>query len=60
MRRTLIDGLLNGPLTEAAPGAEDSELAALAATVERAAAASLGHSLSIRHVDAGSCNGCEL
>ena len=31
MRRTLIEGLLNGPLTEAAPGADDPELAALAA-----------------------------
>ena len=60
MRRTLIEGLLNGPLTEAAPGADDAELAALAQEVERAAAASLGRSLSIRHVDAGSCNGCEL
>ena len=60
MRRTLIEGLLSGPLTEAAPGADDSELAALAEEVERGAAASLGRSLSIRHVDAGSCNGCEL
>jgi len=60
MRRTLIEGLLNGPLTETAPGADDAELAALAHSVERAAAESLGRSLSIRHVDAGSCNGCEL
>jgi len=60
MRRTLIEGLLKGPLTEAAPDADDAELKALAAEVERAAAASLGRSLSIRHVDAGSCNGCEL
>ena len=60
MRRTLIEGLLNGPLTEAAPSADDAELAALADAVERAAAQSLGRSLSIRHVDAGSCNGCEL
>jgi len=60
MRRTLIEGLLNGPLTEAAPAVDDPELAALAQEVERAAAASLGRSLAIRHVDAGSCNGCEL
>ena len=39
MRRTLIEGLLNGPLTEAAPGPDDPELAALAQEVERAAAA---------------------
>ena len=60
MRRTLIEGLLKGPLTEAAPRRDDPELAALAAAVDRAAAASLGRSLAIRHVDAGSCNGCEL
>jgi len=34
--------------------------AALAARLNAAAQARLGHSLSIRHVDAGSCNGCEL
>jgi len=60
MRRTLLEGLLNRPLTEAPPRDGDAELAALAQEVERAAAASLGRSLSIRHVDAGSCNGCEL
>jgi Ni,Fe-hydrogenase III small subunit len=32
----------------------------LAKSVERAARAKLGRSLSIREVDAGSCNGCEL
>ncbi len=32
----------------------------LAASVERAARRRLGRSLSIREVDAGSCNGCEL
>jgi len=35
-------------------------LAELAQNVDRAARARLGRSLSIRHVDAGSCNGCEL
>jgi len=60
MRRVLLEGLIHTPLTENAPGADDPELAALAQEVERAAAASLGRSLSIRHVDAGSCNGCEL
>ena len=59
MRRTLLQGLLP-PLTEGPPGADDPELAALAATVEEAAAGTLGRSLAIRHVDAGSCNGCEL
>jgi Ni,Fe-hydrogenase III small subunit len=35
-------------------------LAELAASVDRAARRRLGRSLSIREVDAGSCNGCEL
>src|ERR1700691_3975593 len=32
----------------------------VAAALDRAARRRLGHSLSIRTVDAGSCNGCEL
>jgi Ni,Fe-hydrogenase III small subunit len=60
MRRTLLEGLLFRPLTEGAPEGSDPELAALAQEVDRAATAALGRSLSIRHVDAGSCNGCEL
>ena len=59
MRRTLIEGLRT-PLTEPAPGDDDPELVALASEVERASNAILGRGLSIRHVDAGSCNGCEL
>ena len=59
MRYTLLQGLLP-PLTEAAPGADDPELAGLAAAVKEAAERTLGRSLAIRHVDAGSCNGCEL
>jgi Ni,Fe-hydrogenase III small subunit len=35
-------------------------MAALAAGLDTAARRKLGHSLSIRHVDAGSCNACEL
>ncbi|MGO9418697.1 NADH-quinone oxidoreductase subunit B family protein [Roseiarcus sp.] len=59
MRDTLLQGL-RPPLTETAPGADDPELAALAATVKEAADRTLGRSLAIRHVDAGSCNACEL
>jgi len=59
MRRLLFDGLVLPPLTEAAPEA-DAELATLAATLDHAARRRLGRSLSIREVDAGSCNGCEL
>jgi Ni,Fe-hydrogenase III small subunit len=48
------------PLTEAAPLLDEAMLAELAAHVDGAARRRLGRSLSIRHVDAGSCNGCEL
>ena len=48
------------PLTEAAPVKDEQMLAELGASVERAARRRLGRSLSIREIDAGSCNGCEL
>ena len=60
MRRMLFKSLVHGPLTEAAPTADDAALAELAAQVERVARRRLGRTLSIREVDAGSCNGCEL
>jgi len=60
MRKLLFKNLLRGPLTEAAPPADDAALAELAAQVDRAAVRRLGRSLAIREVDAGSCNGCEL
>jgi Ni,Fe-hydrogenase III small subunit len=53
MLRTLLQGL-RVPVTEPAP------LATLVADLDRAAQRRLGRSLSIREVDAGSCNGCEL
>ena len=60
MRKILFQNLFAGPLTEAGPGRDDTEMAELAATLDRSAQARLGRSLSIRQVDAGSCNGCEL
>jgi Ni,Fe-hydrogenase III small subunit len=60
MRRTLFESLTHGPLTERPPAPDESALAELAQSVDRAARAKLGRSLSIRQVDAGSCNGCEL
>ncbi len=60
MRRVLLEGLTSPPLTEPAPTPDAAALAELAARVEGAAKRRLGHSLSIRQVDAGSCNGCEL
>jgi Ni,Fe-hydrogenase III small subunit len=60
MRRILFESLLRRPLTEAPPPGDDAMLAELAGAVDRAARRRLGRSLSIREVDAGSCNGCEL
>src|SRR6201997_1552623 len=60
MRRTLLESLTRGPLTEPPPSPDEAALAELARNVEKAAQARLGRSLSIRAVDAGSCNGCEL
>lgn len=60
MRKTLLQGLTRLPLTEPPPRADDPELAELAAQLATAARAKLGRSLAIRHVDAGSCNACEL
>jgi len=60
MWTTIVRSLLRGARTEKAPPADHSALAELAAKVDTAARARLGRSLSIRQVDAGSCNGCEL
>lgn len=60
MRKLLFQGLVRSPLTEPRPSADDAELIALAAKLDSAARRRLGRSLSIREVDAGSCNGCEL
>ena len=60
MRKTLFESFIHGPLTEPAPEPDAAGLAELAKAVNRAARVKLGRSLSIRQVDAGSCNGCEL
>ena len=60
MRKLVLETLLRKPVTETAPSVEDAALAELASSVDRAAKRRLGRSLSIREVDAGSCNGCEL
>ena len=58
MLKFLREGLRR-PLTEPRPPV-DPEFAALASSLNETAQRRLGHSLSIRQVDAGSCNGCEL
>jgi len=60
MRKFLFQGLLLWPLTEKAPSPEEALLVELGGSLARASRGRLGRSLSIRQVDAGSCNGCEL
>ena len=60
MRKLLLQGLFRSPLTEPAPSRDEAAVEELAVAMKRAARARLGRSLSIREVDAGSCNGCEL
>jgi Ni,Fe-hydrogenase III small subunit len=60
MRKHLLESLFRGPLTEPAPRPDDAALDELGRALDRAARRRLGRSLSIREVDAGSCNGCEL
>ena len=60
MRDILLQGLIRSPLTESAPDDSEIALIELVGGVEHAARVRLGRSLAIRHVDAGSCNACEL
>ena len=60
MRKTLFENLTHGPLTEPLPKPDAASVVELARRVDDLARVKLGRSLSIRQVDAGSCNGCEL
>ncbi|WP_193176647.1 NADH-quinone oxidoreductase subunit B family protein [Oricola nitratireducens] len=60
MRKLLFESLIKPTLTEAPPSPADAAVEELAKTLGKQARRSLGRSLSIREVDAGSCNGCEL
>jgi Ni,Fe-hydrogenase III small subunit len=60
MLKLLAKTLIGGPATMSGPVAEEAAARALAERLKQAARARLGRSLSIRQVDAGSCNGCEL
>src|ERR1700732_2237102 len=60
MRKLLFQSLLQSPLTEPAPSPDQAAIRELAEAVGSTARQRLGKSLSIREVDAGSCNGCEL
>jgi len=56
----LAQGLFGTPVTDPAPRVSDEVVQALRERLEETAQARLGRSLSIRQVDCGSCNGCEL
>jgi NADH-quinone oxidoreductase B subunit len=60
LRKLLFQSFFRRPLTEQAPSAGDAAAEELAVSFQRAARRRLGRSLSIREVDAGSCNACEL
>ncbi len=57
MRKLLFDSLFRRPFTERPPSLDDAAVTELAAVVGHSARRRLGRSLSIREVDAGSCNG---
>ena len=58
--RRVLRTLAEGPATEPAAPVPDAMTQALVEQLDGAARIRLGRSLSIRHMDAGSCNGCEL
>src|SRR5438445_7409046 len=60
MRKLLFESLFRRPFTELAPSPDDVAVTELAIAVGDVARRRLGRILSIREVDAGSCNGCEL
>ena len=60
MRKLLFQSLVQMSLTEPAPTADDAALREVGDALAKATRRRLGRSLSIREVDAGSCNGCEL
>ena len=60
MRNILSKNLWHGPLTERSPLPDEAALVEVADALHRTARRRLGRSLSIRAIDAGSCNGCEL
>ncbi len=60
MKSLMLQSIFGPPATEKAPAPSGQALEELARNVDKSARRLLGRSLSIREVDAGSCNGCEL
>jgi len=59
MQKILFQIARTGIISERAPAADES-LRRIAGRLNDAVLKRLGRALAIRHVDAGSCNGCEL
>ena len=60
MRKLLLKSLFARPVTIAAPSAADIVIEEAGRTLEERARHLVGRAITIREVDAGSCNGCEL
>ncbi len=60
--KSLFGKILNTPIVAepVSPAAEDEQIGAIAREIDARVRKLLGRSLSIREVDAGSCNGCEI
>jgi len=56
----LLKQIVRTGLVTEAPPAPDEQLRVLAQRLDEAVLKHFGRALAIRHVDAGSCNGCEL
>jgi Ni,Fe-hydrogenase III small subunit len=60
MRTLLLKTLFARPVTIAAPSAADVALEETGRALEERARRLFGRAITVREVDAGSCNGCEL
>jgi Ni,Fe-hydrogenase III small subunit len=60
MRKTLFESLTRRPFTEKLAIPADADITRMASRLDVSARRRLGRSLSLRLVDAGSCNACEL
>ena len=60
LEKLLLQALVGKPATVGGPASGDKAAQELAKTLGDSARRVLGRALSIREVDAGSCNGCEL
>jgi Ni,Fe-hydrogenase III small subunit len=58
--RRVLANALHRPATEAASPPDAGMVQAVAERLQAASRARLGRSLALRHLDAGSCNGCEM